>query len=133
MMGIAQLFNNTLRQYPVYWWTPDETGSMLYRKGREECESTKGDEVSDAERGEKPASADVSRVNAKDGSDSERTLHLNALAGLEGSGIEILPGLEAIHIAPHMVRVPPELDLTNEESIVLQRLMTKLRRHLNMN
>lgn len=133
MMPVAQLFNNTLRQYPVYWWTADETGSMLYRKGKEENDHAEDGENDDLEKGEKSSSTDLSKVNIKDGTESERTLHMNAHTSSEIHKIEILPGLEAIHITPHTINVPSDMDFTNEESEVLQRLMKKLRQHLELN
>lgn len=36
MLAVALLFNNTLRQYPVFWWTPEEVGGKLWRRGRSE-------------------------------------------------------------------------------------------------
>lgn len=32
---VALIFNNILRQYPIYWWTPTNTGSKLRREKRE--------------------------------------------------------------------------------------------------
>ena len=46
--------------------------------------------------------------------------------------IDVLPGIEAIHITSHTINVPSDMDLTNEESEVLQRLMKKLRQPLDL-
>lgn len=35
MVMVALLFNNVLRQYPMYWWTPATVGRKLKRERRE--------------------------------------------------------------------------------------------------
>jgi hypothetical protein len=37
MLIVALLWNNVLRQFPVFWWTPAEVGSKL-SKPKEESE-----------------------------------------------------------------------------------------------
>jgi CBS-domain-containing membrane protein len=46
MLLVALLWNNVLRQYPVFWWTPSEVGSKLSKpeeKDEEKDEEKKGD------------------------------------------------------------------------------------------
>lgn len=39
MLCVALLFNNVLRQYPIYWWTSDDTGSQLRHAKRNESDA----------------------------------------------------------------------------------------------
>lgn len=61
MVTVALLFNNVLRHYPMYWWTPATVGRKLRRERREE-EEKEGDEK-DAEKAEgaESATSDSSR------------------------------------------------------------------------
>jgi len=43
MTTVACLLNNTLRQYPVYWWTPEEVGRKLRRARKEDGGEEKAD------------------------------------------------------------------------------------------
>ena len=60
MVIVALIFNNILRQYPMYWWTPATVGAQLRKEQREEKE---GGSDADTEAGEehKPATSDTSR------------------------------------------------------------------------
>jgi len=48
MVTVALLLNNVVRQYPMYWWTPEATGGKL---------GVMGDEVTDGNKLEKQISA----------------------------------------------------------------------------
>lgn len=60
MVVVALIFNNILRQYPMYWWTPATVGAQLRKERREEQESASDD---DTETGSehKAATSDTSR------------------------------------------------------------------------
>ena len=38
MLIVALLWNNVLRQFPVFWWTPAEVGSKLSKPREQESE-----------------------------------------------------------------------------------------------
>lgn len=69
MVTVALLFNNVLRQYPMYWWTPATVGRKLRRERREEEEKEEkegdmhGGDEKDAEKAEgaESATSDSSR------------------------------------------------------------------------
>lgn len=69
MVTVALLFNNVLRQYPMYWWTPATVGRKLKRERREEEEKEEkegdmhGGDEKDAEKAEgaESATSDSSR------------------------------------------------------------------------
>lgn len=58
MVIVALIFNNILRQYPVYWWTAGETGRKLRQQRRAPKEDKTADENA-AEQGK--AGSDASR------------------------------------------------------------------------
>lgn len=134
MMLVAFIFNNTLRQYPIYWWTPNEVGSKLYRRDQNEHDDGKQVDDSDAERGDLHPSSSVSKVDVRDETNSERTLspddtHLQ----FQTDEVEVVQGLEAIHIAPYMIRMPSKVSLTDAEAQTLRGLMLRLRTNLAIN
>jgi hypothetical protein len=36
LVTVALIFNNILRQYPVFWWTPEKCGAPLRQEKREQ-------------------------------------------------------------------------------------------------
>lgn len=63
MTVVALIFNNVLRQYPIYWWTPANVGRKLREERRKE-QMQEGGEEKDAEEGKaggKKALSDTSR------------------------------------------------------------------------
>lgn len=52
LICVALIFNNVLRQYPLYWWTPNNVGRKLRQQRREEKEDKLADEKQ-AEEGQK--------------------------------------------------------------------------------
>ena len=43
MTAVACLLNNVLRQYPVYWWSPEDVGRKLRKAQREDGSEEKAD------------------------------------------------------------------------------------------
>ena len=116
MLGVALLFNNTLRQYPTWWWTPEEVGSKLPRSRKEkEPELEKKVDDSDLE------AAELKREDSTDAPSSEETLTREF-----SHEIEFVEGVEAIQIAPYAIRMP-HMELSVGETELLQALMMRLR------
>jgi hypothetical protein len=110
MLGVALLFNNTLRQYPVFWWTPEEVGQKLARR------KWKGDE----EDGESEKGKD------EDGSES-------TLAHELGNNVEFLEGIDQVSILPYVIRLPRHIELGEKEVELLQKLQDRVREHSEVN
>ncbi|KAK4889387.1 hypothetical protein LTR27_011833 [Elasticomyces elasticus] len=111
MTTVACLFNNIIRQYPVYWWTPEDVGSELRKQRREKQDKS-------TENGEKDVEKQVSEA------DSERTLQ-HSQSNVDNEVDE--HGLHEVHISPYKIHVPSHIDVTDEELLVLQSLQFRLR------
>ena len=60
MVCVALIFNNVLRQYPVYWWTPNSVGRKLRQERRKAKQGKDVDEGS-VEKGPQKAASDATR------------------------------------------------------------------------
>jgi hypothetical protein len=99
MLFVACLLNNVQRRYPLWWWSPLETG-MIYRRRRQ----------SDAEQ-LKPAS--------ESSSTSQSVHHREDILGA--------PNEESIVLAANgSLSVPHGIELDQHERAVLQRLLDRL-------
>jgi len=114
MLGVALLFNNTLRQYPVFWWTPDEVGQRLPRRKRP--------------MGVHGAGKDIEKVSGKRDSVSDMTL-----AHEFSNQVEYAEGIDEVTVLPYMIRIPRHIELSNEEVELLQRLQNRVREHTEIN
>ena len=114
MLGVALLFNNTLRQYPVFWWTPEDVGQKLPRRKRETSVEIGG--------------KDLENVMGKAESESERTL-----AHELSNNVEYAEGIDEVTILPYMIRLPRHIELSNEEVELLQQLQDRVREHAEIN
>jgi len=110
LLGTALLFNNILRQYPLYWWSPAACGQQWQRKPE-----------SDPESGEDSDGNDSSRRSSSTAS-SQRTLGRKENLQLKKSTSKI----EHISIYADNIRLPPQLSLTPEEVALLERLRNRL-------
>ncbi|KAI5364957.1 hypothetical protein Slin15195_G044950 [Septoria linicola] len=118
MVIVALIFNNILRQYPMYWWTPATVGSKLRKEQREEEEGET--EVKDTEKGEhKPATSDTS---------SDRTLRREL-----SNRVDFVEGLEEIHITSYQIRMPHHVKLDDHEVMLLENIQERLRTHGEIN
>lgn len=119
MVAVACLFNNLLRQYPVFWWTPDDVGQEIPRPWKKQL--PQATDVEDQ--------GELKKVDTHQESASERTL-----AHDPSNEIEILEhGVEEIHLAPYSVRLPWDLHVTDEEIMLLKGLQAKIRMHSEVN
>ncbi|KAK4539803.1 hypothetical protein LTR36_010337 [Oleoguttula mirabilis] len=109
MTTVALLFNNTLRQYPMYWWTPQDVG----RKLRDSRISEKTDVEEGAKLGKQVSITE-----------SERTLRHEF-----SNNIDFIDGAEDIHIMAYQLRMPTHIDLTQEEAAVIEKLQERIRMH----
>ena len=110
MMTVACLFNNTLRQYPIYWWTPEDVGQKLHRLRKPE--------LSDVEEG------GLKKVESSQTTGSERTL---ARELSDGGHVDFVNGSDDVQIAPYKLHLPSHIELSNEEVDLLEHLQEKLR------
>jgi hypothetical protein len=99
-----------LRQYPVFWWTPEEVGQKLRRRkwngDEEDGESEKG--------------------KYEDGSES-------TLAHELGNNVEFLEGIDQVSILPYLIRLPRHIELGEKEIELLQKLQDRVREHSEVN
>lgn len=114
MLGVALLFNNTLRQYPVFWWTPEDVGHKLPRQKKEPDE-----EVATADKLAESSSSES-------GNESD-------LGGELSGGFELMEGLDEVHIKPYKIRLPEHIELSDAEVEVLQGLQARIREHAEIN
>ena len=119
MVAVACLVNNTLRWYPVFWWTPDETGSKLpwYRKRKEYFGG------GDSEAG----------VLEKSPSSEAETRSEHNLEREFSNEVQFIPGLGEVQVASYALRMPPHFHLSDEEAEVLGALQARLRNHSEIN
>ena len=124
MLCVACIFNNTLRQYPVFWWTPEEVGQKLpYYRRRDKIKQDNDTPDADLEK-----SGDFQKFGSGEETNSERTL-----ARELSHDVEFTEGLEAVPIAPYKIRLPPHIRLSDEEVETLQGLMARLRMSTEVN
>lgn len=116
MTGVAVIFNNTFRQYPVFWWTPEDVGQKL----RHPSSSNEGEEQQEME-GEK---------DVEQGPDwgSEQTLQREL-----SYEVEYLEGADEIHLLPYKIRMPHHITLSDEEVGILKGLQERIRTHSEVN
>ncbi|OQO03501.1 hypothetical protein B0A48_10165 [Cryoendolithus antarcticus] len=104
MMGVALLVNNVARQYPVYWWTPQEVGGKLRKQGD-------GEEVKDMEGGERTGS-DAS---------SERTLG-HAVPELK----VYTHAADEIVLTAERMQLPAHVKVTADELALIESLRARI-------
>ncbi|KXL46353.1 hypothetical protein M433DRAFT_149411 [Acidomyces richmondensis BFW] len=114
MVVVACLLNNTLRQYPLYWWTPGDVGHKLRTARREEKLEAilrEGNE----------------KILEKQESNTDSTED-QVVSNMHLSGnIELAANLGGIHILPHQIQLPRHVGVTPEEVSLLERLQSRLR------
>ncbi|KAK6432540.1 hypothetical protein LTR95_011289 [Oleoguttula sp. CCFEE 5521] len=104
MLGVALLVNNVARQYPVYWWTPQEVGAKLRKRGT-------GEEGKDVEDGERTGS-DAS---------SERTL------GHTVPELKVYKhGADEIVLTAQRMQLPAHVKLTVDELVLIETLQARI-------
>ena len=119
MLIVACLFNNTLRQYPVFWWTPEEVGQNLsFYQRRDQAKQQQQDVEKKGSESSQPSG---SSEGGKE-TDSERTLNREF-----SNEVHYVAGLEEVHLAPYELRMPPHVKLSDQEAETLQNLMMRLR------
>lgn len=101
MFAVAFLVNNIQREFPVYWWTPEEVGSFWARRRRNRARKAADPEAL----GEKSASEDSADLEPCKTSHDEDC---------------------RLMVTKHGIRVPPSLDLLPEERIWLESLCGRL-------
>ncbi|KAK4501486.1 hypothetical protein PRZ48_007295 [Zasmidium cellare] len=116
MICVALIFNNILRQYPIYWWTPNNTGQKL----RQELRELKEDKTADEKHAEEGG---VPKKLVSDTS-SDRTLRREL-----SNRVDFVDGIEDVHIRPYKIQVPHHLELSDDEVEVIEKIQERLRTH----
>ncbi|KAH7312468.1 HPP family protein [Stachybotrys elegans] len=111
MLTVALIINNIERQFPVYWWTPEE----LRPKGAKQQRSRRPSEVHAEKK---------SRDSVHEGTDSEATLDLEAGDGASSTG-ESRASHEIILRAGEVI-VPDHVNLRQEELQFLESICLRL-------
>lgn len=119
MVAVACLFNNILRQYPVFWWTPDDVGLRLPRPGKGREGEPKDEEDQ----------SEMKKVDKHEESASERSLTKE----LSNENEFIEHGGEEFYIAPYSMQLPRGLRLNDDEVELLNKLQAKIRMHSEVN
>ena len=94
MLCVALLFNNLLRQYPVYWWTPSDVGSKLRRARREEAAARRSS--SSVAIGGDHASHLEKQISEPD---SERTLRHEF-----SNNVDFVPEAQEVRLLPYKIQ-----------------------------
>ncbi|KAL1877923.1 hypothetical protein Daus18300_002276 [Diaporthe australafricana] len=101
MFAVAFLVNNIQREFPVYWWTPEEVGSFWARRRRNRARKATDPEAL----GNKSASDDSADLEPCKTSHDEDC---------------------RLMVTKHGIQLPPSLDLLPEERIWLESLCARL-------
>jgi len=108
LVVVALIFNNVLRQYPTFWWTPSPVGLQLRR---EEQSDQAHDKAAETGLADKKAPSDAS---------SDRTLHRERSHeidyGKDGS----------IIVSTDWIQIPGQVELSEEELQLLRNLQQRL-------
>ncbi|KAF2170828.1 hypothetical protein M409DRAFT_18801 [Zasmidium cellare ATCC 36951] len=116
MVCVALIFNNILRQYPMYWWSPNNTGRKL-KQERREAKEDKVAEEKRVEEGKRPAKP-ISDTS------SDRTLRREL-----SNRVDFVDGIEDVRIRPYKIQLPHHVELSDEEIMVVERIQERLRTH----
>lgn len=139
MVMVALLFNNLLRQYPMYWWTPATVGRKLRRERREGEDEDEG-EGEEEEGNGKGKTAEMHGGNGKDAekaegaesatsdSSSDRTLQREP-----STHVELVNGIEDIHITAYRIQMPHHIKLDPQEVSMLVNIQERIRMYGEIN
>ena len=111
MTAVACLFNNMLRQYPVFWWSPGEVGQKLSSVKRRKI---------DAER-KAESDADVEALEKVGSTDGESHCGKSSHADTDRK-----EEAEQVKITTARIDLPTYLQLTQEEMEALESIRRKL-------
>ena len=114
MVAVACIFNNTLRQYPTCWWTPEDVGYKLPHNRRKASDDTNAEEE------------DVEKRMSTPTPSSDLTV-------MQDCGAEFVEGIEEVQILPYRIRLPSHVKLNNEEIEFLRSLQDRLKEHSEIN
>lgn len=120
MVAVACLFNNVARQYPVFWWTPEEVGYKLPRKGGK-------NEFEDEEKIKDEESEGDSQAKSAE-SQNEDTLEREL-----SNEVVFEEGLWEVRVDPYQIRLPNHVRLSDEEVELLKKLQARVRMHSEVN
>ncbi|OAA65885.1 HPP family protein [Niveomyces insectorum RCEF 264] len=146
MQAAALLINNIQRQYPVYWWTPEETGQAwpCHRRWREQHDKkqrqhrhSSGDAASLEEEGaagggvhlEKPPSRGDEAGRAEEESDEPEPWRVTFTRTRSETGRTLRMGSHEqaqVIITRGRVSVPDSMYLRPEERLILEGLSERL-------
>ncbi|KAK3676356.1 hypothetical protein LTR78_003630 [Recurvomyces mirabilis] len=116
MLVVACLVNNLGRQYPVFWWTPEDVGAKLRKARREEREEKKA---------EREGRIDGGRLEKQmSETESERTLRHEF-----NNHVEYDDTAHEIRIMPYKLLIPSHIEVTPEEVMLLSELQQRIRAH----
>lgn len=148
MQAVALLINNVQRRFPVYWWSPEETGHWWRQQRRRHQHKDEergkqgegeGEGETDSDRGarfERVAShaSHTSHQHSERGARFERVVSRSSHAtdqdaGERGTPTEVKGEAESesrVLITRGMVHVPDDLYITQEERMFLEELSERL-------
>ncbi|GAB7362143.1 hypothetical protein MBLNU230_g2169t1 [Neophaeotheca triangularis] len=109
MLIIALMVNNIARQYPVYWWSPQEVGQKWRRR--------------------KVADEEAEKEIEKEPEQSEDTASSKRSLQRELSNLTMVEGGRRIILSGNTAEMPDYFELSSEEVRVLEALQTRLSAH----
>lgn len=124
MLVVACLWNNILRQFPVYWWTPSDVGSKLRdaRSADEKDEEKGGRKDSDTSRYARPRFDDLNEGSLTK-LDSQNTLRQEST---NASTVAPQASQDHISISADAIHVPGHVRLSHDERAVLLQFQERL-------
>lgn len=123
MLGVALLINNMGRQFPMYWWTPEDlrrtARPMLFRRRWADEAGTEGDEEKTVG-GSANHEAGGSSDSSEDGSDGSQNGERDGDAMAAKAKSTRSNHAAEVVIRPGRVIVPEHMYLTQEEEQLLE-------------
>ena len=116
MVGVACLFNNTLRQYPTFWWTPEDVGYKLPGRRRKSKAGLDDSDVEKAPSTHTPSS-EITLASTRQFYDK----------------VEFIEGIDEVHIRPYRILLPHHIELSDKEIDLLQSLQERIKEHSEVN
>ncbi|EGP84873.1 uncharacterized protein MYCGRDRAFT_110329 [Zymoseptoria tritici IPO323] len=124
MQIVALIFNNCFRQYPVYWWTGSKVGRQL-REERDVEEGKKQQEEEEKKK-KKQEEEEEEKKARRNGSHSDASSDIT-LRREATHHLEYIDHLREVQVTSHTIQLPKHLQLTDQETLVLEKIQKKIR------
>ena len=136
MVAVACIFNNIARQYPVFWWTPEDVGYKLPRRsqsGGEKDEEHGGKQQSSSETDSETKHGGSQHGKAGSRRQSAEDIYENTIEHELSNEVQFEEGLWEVRVEPYKICLPTHLRLSDEEVELLKNLQARVRMHSEVN